>query len=54
MSLVTVLRRRYFNTWKMKTDPNIDKIRFHTQYNLLLKTSKTLKKTFKRYSSPGF
>lgn len=33
-----------FNTWKMKTDPNIDKIRFHTQYNLLLKTSKTLKK----------
>lgn len=33
-----------FNTWKMKTDPNIDKIRFHTQYNLLLKTSKTKKK----------
>lgn len=32
-----------FNTWKMKTDPNIDKIRFHTQYNLLLKTSKTKK-----------
>lgn len=27
----------------MKADPNIDKIRFHTQYNLLLKTSKRKK-----------